>query len=458
MRIERRQAMGVLAALPLLHCGDDKGAMSPVQPPPASTSASTPVPAATPTSASNEDAGAHLPQVDRTPIAAALAAHVASGEVPGYAFMVRHNANQAEGGGYGARTVGIKSPVRSNTIFRIASMSKPMISALVMTLVEEKKLTLDEPVGRLLPELKNRRVLKRIDGPLTDTVPAKREITVRDLLTFRCGMGILMQPPGTHPIQRALDDLALGQGIPAPAKAPAPDEWMKRLGTLPLMAQPGTRWMYNTGMDIAGVLVARAANKPLEVYMRERIFEPLGMKDTSFSVPADKLDRFVTSYAANKTGGLDVYDAADATSQWAKPPAFPSGAGGLVSTIDDCHAFTDMMLGNGTYEKKRILSAESVRAMTTDYLTPEQKQTAEFPPHAFDDRGWGFGVAVLTKRDDLGRPAGTYGWDGGLGTSMYIDPAHGVAGVLLTQRAWTSPAPPPICRDFWTAVYADKAT
>src|SRR5216117_605620 len=190
-----------------------------------------------------------------------------------------------------------------------SSMTKPVTAVAAMILVEECKLRLDEPVDRLLPELANRQVLKRLDGPLDDTVPATRPITVRDLLTFRAGYGIVMAPPGTYPIQTAMSERLLGQGPPKPQTPPAPDEWIRRLGTLPLMHQPGEQWMYHTASDVLGVLIARASGQPLETFLRERLFEPLGMKDAGFSVPAARLDRLATSYQVDpKTGALELYE------------------------------------------------------------------------------------------------------------------------------------------------------
>src|SRR4029077_5391110 len=212
-----------------------------------------------------------------------------------------------------------------------------------------------ETVDRLLPELANRKVLRRLVGPLDETVPAKRAITVRDLLTFTWGFGVLYAPPDTYPILKTANELQIGVGPPQPLKTPPPDEWMRRLGMLPLMSQPGEMWIYNTGSDVLGVLIARASGKPLEVFLRERIFEPLGMKDTSFSVPPDKLKRFATAYWNSfQTGKLEVYDEA-ATGQWTQPPAFPSGSGGLVSTADDYFAFSRMMLNKGKHNGVRML-------------------------------------------------------------------------------------------------------
>jgi CubicO group peptidase (beta-lactamase class C family) len=211
--------------------------------------------------------------------------------------------------------------------------------------------------------------------------------------------------------------------------------------------------MYHTGSDVLGVLIARASNQPFETFLRERVFEPLGMKDTGFSVPAAKLDRLATSYWIHpETGALDLYDAPEG-GQWSRPPAFPSGGGGLVSTVDDYLAFGRMMLNRGTHGSERILSRASVETMTTDQLTPEQKAVSGLVAGYFDSHGWGFGVSVVTRREDLADYIGRFGWDGGLGTSWRSDPQEDLVGILMTQRAWTSPNPPDVCRDFWTLAY-----
>jgi CubicO group peptidase (beta-lactamase class C family) len=381
-----------------------------------------------------------------------MAGYVERGEMPGIVTLVSRR-GKVHVDAIGMKAVGGSDPVRRDTIFRIASMSKPVTAAAAMILVEECKLRLDEPVDRLLPELADRRVLRRLDGPLGDTVPANRPISLRDLLTFRMGFGMVMAPPGTYPIQRAVRELLLFQGPPQPQTPPGPDEWIRRLGTLPLMHQPGERWMYHTGSDVLGVLIARASNQPFETFLRERVFEPLGMKDTGFSVPAAKLDRLATSYWIHPaTGALDLYDAPEG-GQWSRPPAFPSGGGGLVSTVDDYLAFGRMMLNRGTHGSERILSRASVETMTTDQLTPEQKAVSGLVAGYFDSHGWGFGVSVVTRREDLVDSVGRFGWDGGLGTSWCSDPQEDLVGILMTQRAWTSPIPPDVCRDFWTLAY-----
>ena len=381
-----------------------------------------------------------------------MAGYVERGEVPGLITLVSRR-GEVHIDAIGTQGLGDSRPMGRDTIFRISSMTKPITAVATMILVEECKLRLDEPVDALLPELAERQVLKRLDGPLADTIPAKRPITVRDLLTFRMGFGQMMVPPDAYPITQAANEQQIGMGPPSPSMMPAPDEWMRRLGRLPLMHQPGEQWMYNTGSDVLGVLIARASGQPFETFLRERIFEPLGMKDTGFSVPATSLDRLATSYMPDPASGkLVVYDEA-ANSQWSRPPAFPSGAGGLVSTIDDYLAFGQMMLSQGKYGNERILARLSVEVMTTDQLTPEQKAVSSLVPGFFDNHGWGFGVSIVTRRDDIASVPGRYGWDGGLGTSWYSDPREEMIIILMTQCAWTSPSPPPPNVCFWTLAY-----
>ena len=379
-----------------------------------------------------------------------MAGYVERGELPGLVtLLARRGAVHVDL--IGAQALG-GAPMQRGTIFRIASMTKPVTAVAAMILVEECKLRLDEPVDELLPELAGRRVLKRLDGPLDETVPAKRSITLRDLLAFRMGFGQMIGSPDAYPILKAAGELQIGMGPPNPSATPAPDEWMRRLGTLPLMHQPGETWMYNTGSDVLGVLIARTTGQPLETFLRERIFEPLGMRDTGFSVPAGTLGRFATSYSIEPGGGtIEVFDPA-VGGQWSSPPAFPSGAGGLVSTVDDFLAFGQMLLDKGKCGSERILSRPTVEAMTTDQLTPEQRVGATDFLSA--NRSWGLGLSVVTQRDDVSAVPGRFGWEGGLGTSWASDPQEELVGILMTQMAWTSPSGPRIWNDFWTSAYA----
>jgi CubicO group peptidase (beta-lactamase class C family) len=281
-------------------------------------------------------------------------------------------------------------------------------------------------------------VLKRIDGPLDETVAATRPVTVRDLLTFRLGFGVPLVPPDTYPIQRAARELGLMLGPPKPQTQLSPDEWIRRLGTLPLMSQPGERWMYNTGSDVLGVLIARASGTPFEIWLEERIFEPLGMEDTGFMVPESKRARLASCYAPDAaTGMLSLHDGV-ADSQWSSAPAFPAGRDGLVSTADDYFAFAQMLLCDGMHHEARILSASAVRLMTTDHLTPEQRASSPLLP---DGAGWGFGVAVAKD---------WYGWDGGYGTAWRTYREEALIGILMTQRL-VYPRPSGIDAAFWAS-------
>jgi CubicO group peptidase (beta-lactamase class C family) len=377
---------------------------------------------------------------------AIMAGHVARGTVPGLVTLVWRR-GEAHVEALGVQAVGGRAPMRRDTIFRIASMTKPVVAVAAMILVEECRLRLDEPVDRLLPELANRRVLMRLDGPLDDTVPAQRPISLRDLLTLRMGFGFILGAADEWPIQRAMHERGVAVG-PEPIVEP-PEVWLANLGTLPLLRQPGEAWMYDTAADVLGVLVERAAGQPLEAFLRERIFEPLGMKDTGFSVPADKLDRLATCYhVAGAPGELAVFDAA-AGGHWSRPPAFPSAAGGLVSTVDDYLAFGQMLLNKGRYGRERILSRPAVEVMTTDQLTAEQRTGAG--PFLDDGRrGWGFGLSTIIRRDELAGVPGRFGWEGGYGTSWASDPSENLVAILMTQVVGF---PGGIYDDFWTGVY-----
>lgn len=352
-------------------------------------------------------------------------------------------------------TIGLKefdgsAPMERDTIFRLASVTKPIVAAAAMILVEECVLRLDDPVDRFLPELADRQVLRAIDGPIDDTVPANRPITLRDLLTFRLGYGALFaaEPP---PIQNAMVEAGIAPGPMLPDMSP--DDLMAAYGSLPLIYQPGERWLYNSGSDILGVLIARASGQSLGEFLQERIFSPLGMMDTGFHVPEEKINRLAGSYWTNfESGEFGVFDGI-ADSRFASPPAFESGAGGLVSTADDLLIFGEMMLNNGKYGNERILSRPSIALMTSDQLQPAQKVDSDFFPGFWENNGWGFGVAVNTKRIDLSTTPGRFGWDGGYGTSWYVDPEERLIGILLTQRVWDGPDILALYADFWTSAY-----
>jgi CubicO group peptidase (beta-lactamase class C family) len=335
---------------------------------------------------------------------------VAEGLAPGAAALVDRGAGVE---------VSATGEVAVDSIVRTASISKPVTAAAVMLLVEDGVLTPADPIDRWLPELAAPVVVRTPQSPLDDVVAAARPITVEDILTFRAGWGF--------PADFSLPAVAeLLERVPPFGVRETPDEWLRTLAGVPMVCQPGDAYLYNTCSDIQGVLIARASGRSLPEFMAERIFEPLGMTDTGFHVPADRVARIPPYHAPDGTPiGDDVLRS---------PPIFPSGAGGLVSTLADLHRFNRMLLDTGG----ELLSPESLRLMMTNHLTHEQREAAVV---FLDDAGWGFGGSVAAD--------GRYGWVGGTGTSAHVRPRDRIVGILLTQVQMASPAAPPIMRRFW---------
>jgi CubicO group peptidase (beta-lactamase class C family) len=377
-----------------------------------------------------------------------LKANVAKDQPPGLVALVARG-DQTHIWPVGTMTLDGKAPVQRDTIFRLASMTKPITTVATMMLIEEGKLKLDEPIDRLAPELANRRVLKRPDGPLDDTVPAKRAITLEDVLSFRLGWGIDFNAEA--PFVKAVGDLP-GFGMPNPAAPYTPDSWMKALGALPLQAQPGERWLYTLGSDVLGVLVARASGQTLEAFFQERILGPLGMKDTAFHCPPEKAGRMITGYM-NDNGKLVPFEPYN--DLYLKAPSFPAGDSGLVSTADDYAAFAKFLFTGLGPDGKRLLSEASLKAMTTNRLTPEQMKDGEMI--LGPGRGWGLGVGVQVTASPTGVQPGAISWDGGFGTSWFNDPAKGLTAILLTQRVFDGPDTPPVHKDFARDAYGALA-
>jgi CubicO group peptidase (beta-lactamase class C family) len=410
---------------------------------------------------------------------ASLARHVSRGEVPGAVSLVAHGEDvHVTVAGHAALRDGASqvdpAPMRRDSIFRIASLTKPIVGTAAMLLIQDGAMALDDRVERWLPELANRRVLRALDAGLDDTVPAQRPITVEDVLSFRLGFGAIMAPGG-YPVAEAEASLGLKTlGPPWPPSKLTPDEWIAALGSLPLLDQPGERWRYNTGATVAGILLSRVAGVPLADLLAGRLFEPLGMADTAFFVPAGKLDRFTSmywpggSYGASGEGAeAEEGQAAklthmDSPDGWyATPPALPDGSSWLVSTIDDLWAFSSMLDRARRGADGELLSPDSVAVMLRDRTTARDK--AENPWFFGGDGGSGWGlmmsvpttgasVAGSATRNPEGAPRG-YGWDGGSGTVWRTDPATGLTGILLTQRMMTSPQPPRVALDFWAAAF-----
>jgi len=368
--------------------------------------------------------------------------HVGPELVPGLVALVA-SGDQVHVEALGTLSVG-GHPVQRDSLFRIASVTKVVTGVATLALIEEGLIGLHEPVDMLLPELASPRVLRRMDGPLADTVPAVRPITTRDLLTFTFGFGAVTEmfmAQQAWPIQAAADGRRLAAfGPPDPASQPDPDTWLDRFGSLPLLAQPGERWLYNTGACVLGVLLARAAGQSFGEVLRTRIFEPLGMADTAFWTT--ERGRLATVYQPTPDG-LVVADAPDGA--WSRAPAFEDGAAGLLSTVDDLYAFARMLLTGGA----PVLAPESVAAMTVDQLTPEQKARGGLGVDFFDHQSWSYCQAV--------QDSGAFGWNGGKGSSWLVDPARDLVVIVLTQRAFETSDLPPVHRDIQAAAYAALA-
>lgn len=373
-----------------------------------------------------------------------LSGHVDSGWLPGAVFGVSRGEETV------VRSVGaaaVDGPAMPpDALFRITSMTRPVTAVATLMLIDEGRVSLDEPVDRLLPELANRRVLRRLDGPVEDTVPAERAVTVRDLLTFRGGFGMILGPVSEYPILQAEQKLGLGSvGPPVPATQHTPDEWIRRMGTLPLMDQPGSQWRCSTGSMILGVLISRAAEQPLDTFFRHALFEPLGMDDTGFTLPRHD-DRILPDCYQYQEGALQPVDDGG---MWYQPPVFPDAGGGLLSTVGDYLTFAKAVLRHGTHRGYRMLSADLVSMMTTDHLSPSQRTSAGI---ILGGRGWGFGLSILPPPEPPTKGPKGYGWSGGFGTVWLNDPDEDLAAVLCTQLL-ASEASFAIEQDFWHATY-----
>jgi CubicO group peptidase (beta-lactamase class C family) len=385
-----------------------------------------------------------------------LAPSVEAREVPALVVLVARGGDvQVEV--LGSLALGDARPLPRRAIFRIASLTKPITAAGAMILIDDGVVALNDPVERFIPELADRRVLRGLEAGLDDTTPAERSITVEDLLTFRLGFGAIMAPPGTYPIQDAESELGLRTlGPPWPPPPFRSDEWIARFATLPLLHQPGADWRYNTGAQVLGILLERASGQPLELFLRERLFEPLGMTDTSFSVPVEKVDRFTTAYMPEaENGTLGLLDPPTG-GWWNDPPAMANGAGMLVSTLDDFWAFVSMLVAGGSHEGAQLLSPQSVAAMTVDHLTADQRASGSLFLGG-QGGGWGYGMAAPGPLAGEPPVPWGYGWNGGTGTVWTSDPVRGLTGILLTTRAMTSPEPPPLFATFWQTAYAAMA-
>jgi CubicO group peptidase (beta-lactamase class C family) len=394
--------------------------------------------------ASPEDVGISGPRLER--LRQVIQRNVEAGRISGGVAAVLRKGKAVPLAPVGHMDLESRRPMPPDAIFRIYSMTKPITSVAVMILVEEGRLRLSDPVSLHVPEFAGPKVLHDPSGALDDVVPAEREITVRDLLTHTSGLSAGFM--GKAPINAAYEALtgALGR-----RRDLTPAEYISGLAKLPLVYQPGTKWNYGASTDVLGHLVAVVSGKPFDVFLRERIFGPLEMRDTDFWVPADKLVRLTANYRTGDDGKLEVFDAPPQTS-YANRPQFPSGGGGLVSTARDYSRFAQMLLGGGELDGRRILSPKTVAYMTTDHLTPGERE-APFLAIAAAGSGFGLGFSVVDDAAKHGRigSKGSYGWGGAAGTHFWVDPQERLACIVMVQNM--NPRVLALPPDVETAVY-----
>ncbi len=379
-----------------------------------------------------------------------MAFHVTDGGVGGLTWAVSIGDDVVSGAAGWLDPMDQTRPMPVDGIFRIASVSKPIVAVAALQLVEEGLVDLDAPIDAVLPELADRRVLVDPNGPIDqETVPAERPLSLRDLLTFRCGLGMDFDFSVDQPLLERLWELGIGPGPTAPECAP--DEYLAQLGALPIAEQPGTRWRYHTGSDIVSVLIERVRGTTLGEVLERDVFAPLSMTDTGFWARPDQLDRFGACRMAEEDGEFTIWDAPD-SGRWSAPPAFRSGATGLISTPADLVRLGRMLLNIGAGPDGPVLGRGFVTEMTTDQLTEQQRKGARIDGLS-STLGWGFGAAVNSEQGELAwPPIGAFGWDGGLGSRWIIDPSHNLCAVLLTTDGLTSPDLPVVMDDFFKAI------
>jgi CubicO group peptidase (beta-lactamase class C family) len=378
----------------------------------------------------------------------AMQGYVERGEVAGVVSMVWRRGEIGYFEALGLRDEAMQMPMERDTLFRVASMTKPVTSAAILMLIEEDRLAFDTPISLWLPELAARRVLRDPAGPLDDTEPAKAPLTVLDLLTHRAGFAYHFTSTG--PLAEAY--AAAFNGFEAHGDNGA---WLARIAGLPLMFQPGSRWHYGIATDVLGVLIERVSGMPLGEFFRTRIFEPLGMRDTAFWVPDAQLPRLATAYGVEPGTQRRVVEDHPSASRWADPARFQSGGGGLVSTALDYLQFAQLLLGRGRVGETRLLSHRSVDLMRSNFLTRDQRRLPAFGHVLWAGQGFGLGLSVVddpAQQLALGyRSLGSFGWPGAYGTSWFADPVEELIGLMLIQRRGVEPFP--LSVDFERRVY-----
>ncbi|MFL9990245.1 serine hydrolase [Paraburkholderia sediminicola] len=383
-----------------------------------------------------------------TALTHAMQGYVERGEVAGVVSLVWRRGEIGYFEPLGLRDEAAQLPMERDTLFRIASMTKPVTSAAILMLIEEDRLALDTPVSSWLPELAAPSVLRDPTGPLDETELLRAPITVLDLLTHRAGYAYHFTATG--PLAEAYT--AAFNGTEARGDASA---WLGRMAGLPLMFQPGSRWHYGIATDILGVLIERVSGMRLGDFFRTRIFEPLGMRDTVFWVPDAQLARLATAYGVEPGTQRRVVEDHPSASRWANPGRFQSGGGGLVSTAQDYLQFAQLLLGRGRVGSTRLLSHRSVDLMRSNFLTRDQRRVPAFGQVMWAGQGFGLGLSVVddpAQQLPFGyRSMGSFGWPGAYGTSWFADPVENLIGIMLIQRRAGEPFPMSV--DFERRVY-----
>jgi CubicO group peptidase (beta-lactamase class C family) len=362
-------------------------------------------------------------------ISAATQGFIDQGAAVGLVTLLYRHGEIAQVNTLGFQDREAKIPMKRDTIFRVASMSKPMTSVAALTLVEQGKMALTDPIEKWLPEFANPKVLNKPDSALNDVHAAPRGITVLDLLTHRSGLAYPFTAQG--PLATALKPFM----IEALGGPPTVDDWIKQLAALPLAFDPGTQWNYSFSDDVLGALIGRVSGQSFGDYLQSHLFGPLGMRDSGFWLPKEKQGRLAALYAEDETGKrVPVAHPAQEA-----PPKFASGGGGLLSTADDYLKFGRMLLGRGRLGDVRILSPVSVALMTTNWLTPEQRRTSGFTPNFWAGQGYGFGVSIVEDVALLGPGTqygakGAFGWGGAYGTMWQTDPAEDLVSIYMVQN------------------------
>ncbi|AWN44720.1 serine hydrolase domain-containing protein [Methylobacterium durans] len=374
---------------------------------------------------------------------------VAEGKLAGLSVSVMRGGQTAFARAHGLADLARARPFTLDTITRIYSMTKPLTSVAVMMLYEEGRFQLDDPVARFLPEFSEMRVLTGGNRIKFDSEPARRPITIRDLLTHTSGL--------TYGFMEAtlVDELYRRNGVDFHLKDANLAEVVGRVARLPLLSQPGAQWNYSVATDVLGHLVAVVSGQDFGDFLRERVIAPLGMMDTDFHVPAGKLPRLAANYTLFRDRSLKLYDDAVDTA-FARPPAIASGGGGLVSTAADYLRFCRFILNRGALDGVRLLGRKTVELMLTNHLPGDLASmgTPRFAESSYTGIGFGLGFSVMldpARAQILGSP-GEVAWGGVASTAFWIDPAEDLAVVLLTQLVPSSALP--IRRELRVLTYA----